>query len=450
VRALPRARTDRLVIRFALLSLVAFACVATATDLLILRGSPGAERVDIALAGGLIGLYALVFPLALRMRRTVRDRSSGMQDLEQAQRSLDRLQQQHALILESAGEGIVGVGVRGNATFVNPAAARMLGWEPQELLGRSVHAVFHHSREDGTPLDAEECPTSLVLRDGRVRETTDDVFWRRDGSSFCVEHVTAPLRHDGRLIGAVLVFRDVTQRRLAEEELKNNFRLLRKSHEDRRRLVGQLVRAEEEERRRIAGDIHDDSLQLMAAVAMHLYNVRRSLGEGERTALSALEESVREAIVRLRHLLFELRPPTLDREGLAAALRVLLEQTVDRTRMRWTVEDRLSAEPPPDARTILYRIAQEALANVRKHSAAARVDVVIDEQGGGYLVRITDHGRGFEPEKLEDRPGHLGLPAMRERAEVTGGWFRVESAPGDGTSVEFWLPGESHAAVVSP
>jgi len=215
-------------------------------------------------------------------------------------------------------------------------------------------------------------------------------------------------------------------------------------------LVGQLVRAEEEERRRIAGDIHDDSLQLMAAVAMHLYNVRRSLGEGERTALSALEESVREAIVRLRHLLFELRPPTLDREGLAAALRVLLEQTVDRTRMRWTVEDRLSAEPPPDARTILYRIAQEALANVRKHSAAARVDVVIDEQGGGYLVRITDHGRGFEPEKLEDRPGHLGLPAMRERAEVTGGWFRVESAPGDGTSVEFWLPGESHAAVVSP
>jgi signal transduction histidine kinase len=292
---------------------------------------------------------------------------------------------------------------------------------------------------------------NLVLGDGETRDTPDDVFWRRDGSSFYVEYVTAPLRHEGRVIGAVLVFRDITQRRMAEDELRANFRLLRKSHEDRRRLVAQLVHAEEEERRRIAGDIHDDSLQLMAAVSMHLYNVRRQVSDlAEREALVGLEESVREAIGRLRHLLFELRPPTLDREGLSAALRLLLEHTLEPAGTSWSIEDRLSVEPPEEARTILYRIAQEALANVRKHAGAAHVDVTIDEQGGGYLVRITDDGRGFEPERSTPRPGHLGVSAMRERAEVAGGWFRIESVRGEGARVEFWVPTDELAIAVAP
>ena len=291
---------------------------------------------------------------------------------------------------------------------------------------------------------------TLVLADGETRQTPDDVFWRRDGASFPVEYVTAPLRHEGRVVGAVLVFRDVTQRRMAEEELRANFRLLRKSHEDRRRLVAQLVNAEEEERRRIAGDIHDDSLQIMAAVSMHMFNLRRRVTDpSERDALAGLEDSVREAIGRLRHLLFELRPPSLDREGLSAALRLLLEQTLG-TQMAWSIEDRLSSEPPQEARTIMYRIAQEALVNVRKHAMAARVDVTIDEQGGGYVVRITDDGHGFEPERLAPRPGHLGMSAMRERAEVTGGWFRVESAPQEGTRVEFWIPIDELAARAAP
>jgi PAS domain S-box-containing protein len=562
VRALPRARADRLALRFAALSFVAFACVGAVIHFAIVGDAAAGDRVriDLALGGGLVGLYVLVLPLALRTARMLRDQSvriegqtrqmsamvdqmpallwstdtelrltesagSGLRNIglrpnehqglhlsevfgtddsalpvieahrkaldgeiasyetelggrafqacvqplrsghevigvvgaafditerKVAETSLDRLQRQHALILESAGEGIVGVGIRGNATFVNRAAADMLGWEPHEILGRNVHAVFHHSHADGSPSDSESCPTMLVLGDGEVRQSAGDVFWKRDGSSFFVDYVSAPLRDGGRVIGAVLVFRDVTQRRLAEEELQTNFRLLRKSHEDRRRLVAQLVHAEEEERRRIAGDIHDDSLQLMAAVSMHLFNVRRHLSDPEEEgALEALEESVREAIGRLRHLLFELRPPTLDREGLSAALRLLLEQTFD-PEITWIVEDRISSEPPSEARTILYRIAQEALANVRKHAFAAHVGVTIDEQGGGYVVRISDDGRGFDAEMLRPRPGHLGVAAMRERAEVTGGWFRIESAPGEGSMVECWVPVEESAAVGAP
>jgi PAS domain S-box-containing protein len=558
-RAFPRARVDRLALRFALISLCAFALVGTAIHLLVADAASGTARVRIdgSLAGGLLLLYALVLPLAFRTARTMRDQSvrldgqtrqlsalvdqmpaavwttdrdlritgahgsalesiglepeqmagttllemfdtddsdfepvvahrralngetvsyemeSGgrvfqtcvqplragptiigavgaafdISDRMHAERSLDRLQRQHALILESAGEGIIGVGIRGNATFVNGAAARMLGWEPQELLGRNVHAVFHHSHEDGSTRPDDDCPTSLVLHDGEIRETSGDVFWRRDGSSFWVEHVTTPLRDGGHIIGAVLMFRDITQRKLAEEELRANFRLLRKSHEERRRLVAQLVNAEEEERRRIAGDIHDDSLQLMAAVGMHLYNVRRSLEDaGERQALEALEESVREAIGRLRHLLFELRPLSLDREGLAAALRLLLQETIEPLDVDWTIESRLSAEPPQQTRTILYRIGQEALANVRKHARASRVDVVLEEQGEGFLVRIADDGRGFVARPHEPKPGHLGVSAMRERAEVAGGRLHIDSVPGEGTMVEVWLPAAEEEA----
>jgi PAS domain S-box-containing protein len=461
LRVLPRARADRLAARFALICLLAFAGVGAVIHLLIARNVAGAARfqIDAALAGGLILLYALVLPLALRTARTIREQSLRLEertrqaafdvtDRTVAERSLERLQRQHALILDSAGEGIIGVGIRGNATFVNAAAARMLGWEPHELLGRSIHAVSHHSFAHGAPYPGEECPTNLVLQDGTTREVANDAFWRRDGTSFDVEYVAAPLRVQDRLVGAVLVFRDVTARRRDERELRRNFSLLRKSHEERRRLVGQLVHAEEEERRRIAGDIHDDSLQVMAAVAMHLYNVGRyATDERARRALGALEDTVRAAIGRLRHLLFELRPPTLDREGLSAALKLLLAETAEPTGLAWRVDSRISAEPPLEARTILYRIAQEAVANVRKHARASRVDVVIEEQGGGYLVRITDDGRGtsVDPQQRA-RPGHLGLAAMRERAEVAGGWFRFESAAGDGTTVEFFIPAQEPSA----
>src|SRR5439155_7718736 len=99
---------------------------------------------------------------------------------------------------------------------------------------------------------------------------------------------------------------------------------------------------------------------------------------------------------------------------------------------------------PEETRLILYRIAQEALANVRKHAEAHRVSVTVEPSDGGYLVRIEDDGVGFDPASLEgSRPGHLGLTAMKERAEMSGGWCRVTSQPGRGTKVEFWMPAPS-------
>jgi signal transduction histidine kinase len=110
------------------------------------------------------------------------------------------------------------------------------------------------------------------------------------------------------------------------------------------------------------------------------------------------------------------------------------------------MDNRLRGEPPADTRIIMYRIAQEALANVRKHAAATAVSIRLEEKDGGFLMRIQDDGTGFSPpEMLQSAPGHLGLSSMRERAEMAGGWCVVRSYPGGGTTVEFWVAGEHHS-----
>lgn len=135
----------------------------------------------------------------------------------------EKLKKRNKLILESAGEGIYGLDSEGLTTFVNPAAAKMIGWKQNELLGKSQHKVLHHSRADGTPYPAPECPIYAAFKDGKVHTVRDEVFWRKDGSSFPVEYVSTPIKEEGKLVGAVVVFRDVTKERETEEKLKNAY-----------------------------------------------------------------------------------------------------------------------------------------------------------------------------------------------------------------------------------
>lgn len=233
----------------------------------------------------------------------------------------------------------------------------------------------------------------------------------------------------------------------AKAELQMSLEVLRATDEERKGLVVHLTQAQEQERGRIASDIHDDSIQAMTAVGIRLEALRRRLTEPDQLrVLEQLEETVVLSIARLRHLLFELRPPVLDREGLVPALRVYLDEMGRESGFAYDIDNRLMVEPSEDTRRILYRIIQEALTNVRKHARARRVAVLLMEEERGFLVRVRDDGRGFSLLDREDQePGHLGFTAMRERAELAGGWWRVASAPGKGTSIEFWLPArEAH------
>ncbi|EPM72496.1 Fis family transcriptional regulator [Pseudomonas syringae pv. theae ICMP 3923] len=125
------------------------------------------------------------------------------------------------LLLSSVGDGIYSINSEGLATFVNPAGARMLGWEPQDMIGKNIHRIHHHTHADGSHYPVEECPIYKAVRDGVVHEGRQEVFWRRDGSSFPVEFTSTPVISDGRIVGAVVVFRDITERRSTETQLQN-------------------------------------------------------------------------------------------------------------------------------------------------------------------------------------------------------------------------------------
>ena len=149
-------------------------------------------------------------------------------------RELMEAQQQNDLILDCVGEGICGLDLEGRITFVNPFAARMVGWHRTELIGRDAHSTFHHSHAGGGPYPAEECPVQAHLSTQRAVQVSEEEFFRKDGSSFPVDLATAPITKEGRTIGAVLVFRDITERKSAEQERE---RLLTKEQELREELA---------------------------------------------------------------------------------------------------------------------------------------------------------------------------------------------------------------------
>src|SRR5829696_6288758 len=139
---------------------------------------------------------------------------------KRAEDALDRLSRQHEMVLKSAGEGIFGLDLHGHATFVNPAAEHMTGWDTKELLGRPLHDVLHHSKPNGAPYPREQCPIRAALVDGATHSRDDEVFWRKDGTSFPVEYVSTPILQDSEVVGSVVTFKDITERKALEEQLR--------------------------------------------------------------------------------------------------------------------------------------------------------------------------------------------------------------------------------------
>ncbi len=209
----------------------------------------------------------------------------------------------------------------------------------------------------------------------------------------------------------------------------------------RKSLIADVIHAQEEERRRIAGEIHDDAVQVMAAVALRLSLLRRNVGDGPAAeSIEQLESAVGESIASLRRLIAGLSPAELERSGLAAAIRSELEQTREDLGLEFRLVDDTRREPGATARGTSFRIFREAMANVRKHASARLVDVHLGNTDGGVITRVSDDGVGFELSNgLDPHTGHIGLTAMRERADLAGGWLHVASGAA-GTTIEFWIP----------
>ena len=345
-------------------------------------------------------------------------------------------EQRFASLLESAPDAVVIADSDGRIVLVNAQTETLFGYTRAELLGHKVEMLLPESVQERHVIHRVG-----YLRDPRTRPMGVGLQLagvRKDGSEFPVDiSLSAIDTVEGRLLTAFV--RDITERRAAAD--------LQRSLAERQLLLGRLVSAGEEERQRIANDIHDDSVQAMTAAGIRLELLRRGLRDPDQLKLTDdVAHSIELSISRLRHLLFELRPPALDREGLSAALAMYLEELRSQTQTTYRLNDELRLQPDEAVRIILYRVVQEALTNVRKHSRAQEVEVLIGYRNGGFVARVTDDGVGFVPENAFSIPGHLGLVAIRERVELAGGTITIDSAPQTGTVVECWLPHVGHTA----
>jgi PAS domain S-box-containing protein len=324
---------------------------------------------------------------------------------------------------------------------VNPALCAMLGRDESELAG-------HHYSEF-TP-ESELPYAESILRklcDGEINVFQGEKRYTHPtrGIVHALVNTTAVRDDGGELLYCLHQMQDITERRHMEEALRDSLDRLRKSDAERQRLLGHLVTAQEEERARIAADVHDDSLQALAAVKMRLEMLAATLDGAQRARLGPVEADIDAASLRLRKLLFQLRPSALDNDTLGNAIDQLLTESFRGREVRTQVVDSLRTTPPADTRVVVYRIAQEAVANILKHAHATSVEVHLDDHDEGLLVTVRDDGVGFDYEQARraQLPGHLGLSTMRERAEIAGGWLGVETAPGAGTVVGFWVPSSS-------
>ena len=166
----------------------------------------------------------------LVLERIVEERSEGSKmtlsaliEKNETLKKLQDLQAHHESILQSAGEGIYGLDVNGHTTFVNAAAAKMVGWNLEELVGKSQHDIIHHTKGDGSPFDKKQCSIYAAFKDGKVHHIEDELFWRKDGTSFPVEYISTPIwNENNELTGAVVSFKDITRRKEAEEALNKS------------------------------------------------------------------------------------------------------------------------------------------------------------------------------------------------------------------------------------
>jgi PAS domain S-box-containing protein len=362
-----------------------------------------------------------------------RDRKQAMfrDELEQrlqVQRQLRESEARLRAIIDSAPIVLFAIDREGVITFSAGVGPDPLGKKPGEAVGWSAADLFVEH-----PKVVEGIRQALSGIDGRAELTQGERTF-----AFSL----APFRDaGGNTAGATVVAIDVTESRRAEAAMRQSVETLKQVDQNRRALLRRLVHAQEEERRAIASDIHDDSIQSMFAVGLRLFSLRESMRDAAQIEqVDRLQQNVQQSTDRLRHLLFELRPAALDEGGLPAALQQYLDVMKQESGIAIELETALERSAASETQVIAYRIAQEALGNVRKHAGARRVECAVSAVEDGILTRIADDGVGFDSNRNGSVPGHLGLIAMRERAEMAGGWFRITSSAGQGCVVEYWIP----------
>lgn len=371
-----------------------------------------------------------------------------------------------ALMLASTGEGVFGVDLDGLCVFINRAGARMIGFEPSELLGRNMHELTHHSHADGRHYPVHDCPIFKAFLEGQPCRIDSEVFWRRDGTAFPVEYSSHPILDGGRVRGAVVTFVDITERRRAadalqrakdelEERVSERTLALETALRQVRELAAWSERVREEERTRIAREVHDELGSLLVALKMDVNwmdkrlaeQAARSADEAEamrqrmRGKCQAMSRQIERAVDNVGRIITDLRPSILDHQGLWAALEWQAQEFVQSAELalEWCMRTDGAPEPAEPQAMAVFRIFQEMLSNVGRHARARRVAVDIAVREGVLHLTVRDDGVGAAPQAFE-APTSYGVMGMRERARHFGGDVAIDSAPGAGTRLSLTLP----------
>ncbi len=378
----------------------------------------------------------------------------------------DRLSQ----LLESTGEGIFGIDMDGCCTFINRAGAEQLGYAPEQVLGKNMHDLAHHTHGEGARhgqhYPEHLCPIFNAFRMALPCRIDSEFFWRRDGSAFAVEYSSYPIVEDGQVQGAVVTFVDISARRQAEAALRQAHAVLEQRVSERthelsealqqlRELSAYTHTVREEERTRIAREVHDELGSLLVALKMDVGWMDKRLGEQQQREPEAAQamrstmqakcqnmgRQIETAVENVGRIITDLRPSILDHQGLWAALDWQAHEFVQSAELEldWQMDVEQAVTLPEQAAIGVFRIFQEMLSNVGRHAQASRVAIHIAATPEAISITVSDNGKGADTSAFEATNAY-GVMGMRERALHLGGTIAITSQPGAGATFYLNIP----------
>jgi PAS domain S-box-containing protein len=334
-----------------------------------------------------------------------------------------------AAIVESSDDAIISKNLDGIISSWNRSAERLFGYSAEEAIGQHITLIIPANRRD------EEVAIIERLRRGERVDHFETIRQRKDGSLLDISLTISPVKDsEGRVIGASKMARDITQFREAEQARRQNA------------VSAYLRQVQDAERRRIARELHDGVGQLLVAIGLNVAQVMNERSKLSPAVARCVEENsdlISQAAAEIRTVSYLLHPPMLDEVGLQSALKVYLEGFTERSKIDVAADLNCTERLPQDYELSLFRIAQECLTNIHRHSGSSTAVVRLAKTAGQVTLEVKDAGRGISEETQSKiasgaSPG-VGFRGMQERVKQIGGTLTIQSS-GQGTTVLVVLP----------